>query len=129
MIQQFVDAYMKRKDAFRLALSQHHPENYLTLVKLLVEAINPNGECGAPDPSKIHQIDDGECQGTLLFIIPALTYQPSTYWMTAVSYGSCSGCDILEGIRDYSSEKPTPEQVEQYLTLMLHLVQKFKQII
>lgn len=128
MIQEFVNAYMKNKDAFRLALSQHHPENYLTLVKLLIEAINPEDEYGAPAPNKIHVIDDGRYSGTLLFIIPEGGYQPSTYWMTTASYGSCSGCDTLKKIRRSSSEKPTPEQVEQYLTLMLHLVQKLKQI-
>lgn len=45
-----------------------------------------------------------------------------------VGYGSCSGCDTLEAIRDYSSEKPTPEQVKDYMALALHIVQGLKKM-
>ena len=33
-----------------------------------------------------------------------------------VGYGSCSGCDTLEGIRYYNDDKPTEEQVRDYAT-------------
>ena len=76
----------------------------------------------------IETIDHGDYQGTLLYVIPFDTYQPSEYdyYFTAVSYGSCSGCDTLQGINDYESGLPTDEQVEDYMTLALHLVQKMK---
>lgn len=40
-----------------------------------------------------------------------------------VNYGSCSGCDTLKGIRNYSDEPPNEEQVTDYLTLARHLIQ------
>ena len=57
-----------------------------------------------------------------MFIIGAKGYQPSDYWYVKVGYGSCSGCDTLEAIRGYSDEKPTPDQVKDYVTLALHVV-------
>lgn len=49
------------------------------------------------DTSKITMIDNGDYQGTLLFALPFVTYQPAEfeYLMTYVGYGSCSGCDAL----------------------------------
>jgi hypothetical protein len=51
---------------------------------------------------KITEVNDGEYQGTLLYLIPALTYQPGAddYLMTHAYYGSCSACDTLQGILD-----------------------------
>jgi len=45
-----------------------------------------------------------------------------------VSYGSCSGCDTLEAIRDYSGDTPTEKQLDEYMTLALHVVQGLRQI-
>ena len=45
-----------------------------------------------------------------------------------VGYGSCSGCDTLEGIRHYNDDKPTEEQVRDYMTLALHIVQGMKRM-
>jgi len=58
-------------------------------------------------------------------------YQPSTYWATRVSYGSCSHCDALQGIQDETSwdqTELTERQIEQYMTLALHMIQKLKEI-
>ena len=43
---------------------------------------------------KLHVIDDGNYQGTQLFIIPKNAYQPNAweYLVTHTYYGSCSGC-------------------------------------
>lgn len=75
-------------------------------------------------------IDNGEYQGTQIFLIPEETYQPSVdnYLVTHTYYGSCSGCDTLEGIRSYDKEKPTETQVKDYMTLALHLVQRLKKL-
>ena len=81
-------------------------------------------------PERIHKIDDGDYQGTLLFVIAAKGYQPSKYWAVSVGYGSCSGCDTLEGIKsdgDYG-ESPNKQQIADYMTLALHIVQGLKQI-
>jgi hypothetical protein len=76
----------------------------------------------------LHCIDDGDYQGTLLFLIPEDTYQPDNYYYVKVEYGSCSGCDTLESIRDYDSDTPNDEQVKDYMTLCLHIIQKFKKL-
>ena len=127
MIQAFVDRWMEHREVAAARLAEGHPNSYGELVELVVRTVG-SGEYGEPDPKRIHTIDDGDYQGTLLFVIGAEGYQPSTYWSTAVSYGSCSGCDTLQAISGYSGEPPTPEQVEQYMTLCLHLVQGMRQI-
>ena len=76
---------------------------YLDLVKLIVEFILNKETPGDDDRynvDNITEIDNGDYQGTLLYVIPADTYQPSEweYIMTCVSYGSCSGCDTLQAI-------------------------------
>lgn len=80
------------------------------------------------DLTKMTVIDNGDYQGTQIFIIPKDIYQPSVgdYVMTNTYYRSCSGCDTLRGIRYYEDGLPTDEQVEEYMTLALHLVQKLK---
>lgn len=39
-----------------------------------------------------------------------------------------SGCDTLMAISGYSDELPNEEQVKDYMTLALHLVQKLKRL-
>lgn len=80
--------------------------------------------------SEIHIIDDGNYQGTQLFLIHKNICQPSMedYLITDTFYGSCSGCDTLMAISGYSDELPNEEQVKDYMTLALHLVQKLKRL-
>lgn len=40
--------------------------------------------------------------------------------------GLGAGCDTLKGIAHYDYGYPTREQVEEYLTLALHLLQRMK---
>jgi hypothetical protein len=91
--------------------------------------LNQGDRYGEPDPTRIHQIDDGDYQGTLLFVIAASGYQPSDYWYVKVGYGSCSGCDTLQaidGYGGYSDEAPSKDQVDDYMTLALHIIQGLK---
>ena len=70
-------------------------------------------------------IDDGDYQGTLMFLIPKDCYQPdeSEYLLTFVNYGSCSGCDTLMGIQGWDDSKPTTEQqLKDYMALCKDLV-------
>ena len=131
MIQEFVDAFMKNKESCKTKLQEKHPDDYQDIVRIVIETINEKEgpSYGEPDSSNIHIIDDGEYQGTLLFIIPSNTYQPNCYWAVKVSYGSCSGCDTLQAIKDsYSAKTPTEEQLDDYMTLALHIVQGLKEI-
>lgn len=71
------------------------------------------------DTDNITQIDDGDYQGTLLFIIPANTYQPSEYEyiMTHIGYGSCSCCDTLQSIQPDSDEETTDDDIAEFMAL------------
>ena len=127
MIQKIVDRYMENKDIAEKIFAEEHP-NYEDVVKATIMAINSNKDYGFPDFNCIHQINDGDHQGTLLFIIAAIGYQSSTYWSVKVHYGSCSGCDVLEAIRDYDDNPPTVQQIKDYMSLALHIVQGLKEI-
>ena len=96
------------------------------MVREVIKVVTTD-DYNAIDPERIHQIDDGDYQGTLLFVIAARSYQPDDYWFVKVGYGSCSGCDTLQAI-NYSLDDnpPTDDQVSQYMTLALHIVQGLK---
>lgn len=105
--------------------------SYKTLVELIVKYIlndeDNKWSSQTWDDTNITLIDDGDYQGTQLFLIPTKNYQPGPhdYLMTYADYGSCSVCDTLEGIQsDHYGKKPTDEQVADYMTLCLHLVQR-----
>lgn len=98
---------------------------YVDLVKLVVDCIlNGNNDDGDYinlrwDSSKITVIDNGDYQGTQLFLIPLKTYQPCEheYLMTCVGYGSCSGCDTLMAIQDWGEKRLTEGQVKDFMGL------------
>lgn len=76
---------------------------YSDLVKLTFDTVfNDNSDMYSYDyrldVDHITKVDNGDYQGTLLFLIPFDTYQPGEgeYLMTYVGYGSCSGCDALQ---------------------------------
>lgn len=79
---------------------------------------------------RITEVDDGDYQGTLLYLIPLDVYQPSEwdYLWTSVGYGSCSGCDTLQAIEveGVESRFPTEGQLRDYMMLALHLLQNMK---
>lgn len=124
MIQAFIDSFMAKKEAMIAAFTEKAPERYAGIFTAVVEAIADADECDQPDPKRITVIDHGDYQGTLLFVVGATGYQPSTYWACAVSYGSCSGCDAFEAIYDGDPAKAA----EEYWTLALHMVQRLTQV-
>ena len=127
MDKQMVARFMAVKDALRTRLQRKHPETYRDLVKLLATLMARDGECPL-DAKRVHKIDDGSYQGTLVFVVGEKGYQPSNYWYVLVSYGSCSGCDTLEKIRGYGAldKPPSAKQVRDYMTLALHIVQRMR---
>lgn len=129
MIKEFVERWEKNKETIRNSLTKH-PNSYVDLVKLVIQNITDSEYKYklAPDPERIHSIDDGDYQGTLLFIIPDKGYQPSTYYSVFINYGSCSGCDTLQAIigHEFSDSIPNEDQKNRYMTLCLHVVQKLK---
>ena len=121
----------KNKDKLREAIKNIQDMSdlsYEKLVKLTFDNIF-NIDGGAKydftlNTDKITVIDDGDYQGTQLFMIPFDRYQPDSYeyLMTYVWYGSCSGCDTLLGIIDYVHDSPTDEQIDDLMTLCRDLV-------
>ena len=104
---------------------------YKYIVQLVVDYIlndEENEYSGTWDRGKITVIDDGDYQGTLLFLIPIDTYQPSEYeyLLTFCSCGSCSGCDTLQriqyGLESLDNGLPGEGQVKQYMQLCKDLV-------
>ena len=123
----------KLKEYFRGTMQEEY-NSYLGLLKKTIEIIFPEEVDEYRefrlDPERITEINHGEYQGTLVFVIADDSYQPNAdgHWYTSINYGSCSGCDTLEAIRNYSDELPNEDQVEAYWTLCLHMMQKIKQM-
>ena len=137
MIKQCIEKWDKNKDLLRSALNNNkllnhvlnrnddYPLEYLEykdLVKLTVMFIlNDENEW---DANKIKEIDDGDYQGTLLYLIPEDTYQPasSEYLMTFVEYGSCSACDTLQGIQCYLDVRSRDKSIDDLMNLCKDLI-------
>ena len=135
MIKSFIKSWEKNKDKLEEYIKTHKQQEYDSykfLVKLIFEiVINPDiNVCGDGifDTDEIDVLDHGDYQGTLIFILHRNTYQPCVdeYVYTYVEYGSCSGCDTLQSIHRYDEDEPDENQVEDYMTLCLHLVQHCK---
>lgn len=131
MIEELTKRYFQKLPEFREYLTIQHPENYKALVKLVVSILTDRDDVEYDtrlpmDPELIHEIDDGHYQGTLVYVIGEKGYQPSKYWYCRISYGSCSGCDTLEGIRGYSDEKPVESEINEYMQLICHIVQNIR---
>lgn len=129
MIDEFIEKWYKYKDDLEEYFTETEQEKYSTygdIVKVLFKfIINKNNE-DKYDINDIKKIDDGDYQGSQIFILHKETYQPdiTEYVYTSNYYGSCSGCDTLLSISNYDEGLPTREQVEGYMTLALHLLQK-----
>jgi hypothetical protein len=130
MIEKFTKAWFANLPAMRERFTAKHPDDYLEVVTAVIGMLSEADDSGkGPDPERIHEINDGDYQGTLLYVIGAKGYQPSTYWAVKVDYGSCSGCDTLQGIRGYRGGKPDDDaQVSEYMTLALHVIQGLREI-
>ncbi len=128
MIKEFVDRFMSKKPELEAIFSKKHPEDYKEIVANVINILKNGDVYDCPSSDNIHEIDEGDYQGTLVFVMSEGGYQPSDYWFVKVGYGSCSGCDTLEAIRDCSDELPTDEQIKDYMALALHIVQKLKKM-
>lgn len=131
MIQEIIQKWEQNKDKLKdyFRSTNDYNGSYQSILKAIFHrCLDPDGEDW--DIDRMTVIDDGDYQGSQLFFIPAKTYQPSPYEyiFTHTYYGSCSGCDTLQAINEYTDDLPTPEQVNDYMQLALHLVQKLKRL-
>lgn len=129
MLKYCVKQWDKNKNRLRSVLRQD--ENlrecsYTYLVKLVVDYIfNDEEDKYRWDSKHITEIDNGNYQGTLLWMIPMDTYQPSEgdYLLTFVNYGSCCGCDTLQHIQAVMSYEDVDENdVKMFMNLCKDLV-------
>lgn len=132
MIDTFVNAFDRQRTTLRASFLADKPGSYSGIFKRLIEVLAADESLGdlydgCPDPERITVIDHGHYQGTQLFVVGAEGYQPSTYWATAVYYGSCSGCDTFQACVGWGDET-TPEEADACVTMALHMVQNMKQI-
>lgn len=129
LVKQWEENKLKLEEYFKTTKQEEY-QSYEAIVRKIFEiCINvSDSKYDNFNLEKLHVIDDGDYQGTQLFIIPKDTYQPSAedYVITDTYYGSCSGCDTLQAISSYNYDLPTDAQVKKYMTLALHLVQKLK---
>ena len=118
-----ITEFVARFEAHRLELANKFrttpPKTYLDLVTTVITAITDE-TVSAPDPGRIHEIDDGAYKGEFIYLIAEKCYSPRNYWYVMVRYGSCTGCDTLQGIQNDKSEE---SRVADYMSLALHLVQ------
>jgi hypothetical protein len=121
---------MKNKSDIEAKVRKEHL-SALEILKAVITAIEIEDEWCVPDPDRIVVIDHGDYQGTQLFVFPEKGYQPSQYWAVYFGYGSCSGCDTMQAIRDMSGwddDKVNEEQVKSYMQVALHFVQGIREI-
>jgi hypothetical protein len=133
MIKEIIEKWEKNKqvlEAYFRSTKQEEYSDYENIVRKIIELVLNTDEDSYEnfDLEKLTVLDHGSYQGTQIFIVPKKTYQPGVeeYLLTHTYYGSCSGCDTLQGICGYEYELPTDNQVSEYMTLSLHLVQKMK---
>ena len=129
MIKEFIRKWDKHKsdlEEYFKNTNQLEYNNYTSIVKILFEKVIDRNK--KFDIDNILVIDDGEYQGTQIFIIHKDTYQPSIsdYVYTNTYYGSCSGCDTLQAISGYDEGLPSKEQVKDYMQLALNILQRLK---
>ena len=132
MIKDFVNKWNKNKEKlenyFRITKQEEY-DKYEKIVKKIIELVinGDNDDLGVNyDYKNMTVLDYGNYQGTQIFVIPQDTYQPDVddIIYTSNYYGSCSGCDTLLGISSYDSDLPNEQQVKDYMTLSLHLIQR-----
>lgn len=108
MLKILKDKWAKNSDLLFKKISEVYTDdfnswgaNYSDLVKLTFDVIYNDGnnwDCDTLDVDRITEVDDGNYMGTLLFLIPFRTYEPSEgdYLMTYIGYGSCTVCDAFQ---------------------------------
>lgn len=123
MLKYCLEKWNKNKDVLENKLREDtslYNCDYGYLVNLVVEHIlNVGSTDYAWSSDKITEIDNGDYQGTLLFLIPRRTYQPSEYdyLMTYIGYGSCSVCDYLQSIQPWEKRTLNDNEVKKFMSL------------
>lgn len=131
MIQEVIEKWHKNKNKLQKWFEENTYDKYSDY-KQIVEAISSIIlEYAEPE---VTEIDNGSYQGTSVFVIVDKDdnyYDIDDYLFTFNYYGSCSGCDTLQGIImyiDYETKIPNEEQVKELMLLSLHLIQRIQKL-
>ena len=130
MLKIMKELWGKNQDKLREELSSRDDLNecsYKDLVKITFDKIYNDGSRFDIENlllDRIHEIDDGNYQGTLIYLIPFNSYlpDPEDYLMTFVWYGSCSGCDALLAAQEWGGGKITEQQVKDFMAICKELI-------
>jgi hypothetical protein len=128
MIEGFTKAWFDNLEKTRSVFLSRHPKEYIDIVKIAVASIQGDYTLHTPKTeAEIIQLGGKDYSGRLVFI---LSGGCNDFWYSIIDYGSCSACDTLLGIRDYCGrdEAPTTDQIDEYMTLTLHVVQSIKKM-
>lgn len=127
----FAKSWDKHKDElenyFRATPQSNYDSYEKLVIALLNNVINVDREPAWNDFNieRVYQINDGDYQGTLVFLAPENCYQPDQYFYTKVWYGSCSVCDTLQSIQSENyGAYPTDSQVNGYMYICLYMLQQ-----
>lgn len=109
-------------------------DEYEKLVRILItECLNYGDDISGTtfNADELVRIDHGDYQGTEIYLFHEDCYQPGAeeYYIFDNSYGSCSLCDTLKSIFEWTYEDEDPitnEEADGLMILMLHMVQRMK---
>lgn len=134
----YAESWFRHKEELRKYLQTHeqmeYAKDYIDLLKVLIQiVINPDEEERPLKIEQIIEIDKGCYGGEKVWLIPQ-EEEPDVrdFIVTYMAYGTCSGCDLLEGIisnsdmvTDFANEK----QINDYMLLALHLLQRMRRLL
>lgn len=133
MDKEIIQRWENGKENLRTYFFAHRQEEYDSYKKIVSVLISECLNYGINDKrekiSPSFEVSDyGEYQGTQIFLLHKDDYQPDAgkYYIFDNYYDSCSGCDTLLSISMYDSGIPTESQVEEYMALCLHMVQRMR---
>jgi hypothetical protein len=122
MIEDFAKAWFANGAKLRESFANSEPTEYTDIVRMLAKHVL--SDCNV-DSERIFEVNFGDYQGRIVYILGAKGYQPQKHWVTDVNYGTCSGCDAL---LQAAEPKDKEERVQNYMTLALHLLQHAKEV-
>ena len=78
VIKQWEENKHKLEEYFRTARQEEYSGSYKDILQKIIElVVTKKDDYNNYDASKITVVDDGDYQGTQIFLIPTDTYQPS----------------------------------------------------
>jgi hypothetical protein len=128
MIPKFTERLLAAKDQISSELKELDYPSYADLFRLAIKYItDPDDydfEFPSPDPERITQLDWGDYQGTLLYVVAACGYQPSTFYTAVVDYGSYSGCDTRQAVLEADNPDTRAELLFDLIRNMISSMHK-----